>query len=58
MGMTQPLRAILFDADGVIIHPYRFRAWLEREHAISPAMTAPFFAGVFSRRCLRTNRPC
>jgi len=47
--MHPSLRANLFDADGVIVHPYRFRAWLEREHAITPAMTAPFFAGVFSR---------
>ncbi|TLN14358.1 hypothetical protein FDZ74_09180 [bacterium] len=50
--MHQPIRAILFDADGVLIHPYRFRAWLEREHGITPAMTAPFFDGVFSEQCL------
>jgi len=50
--MNPSIRAILFDADGVIVHPYRFRAWLEREHAITPAMTAPFFNGVFSRECL------
>lgn len=50
--MPPSLRAILFDADGVILHPYRFRAWLEREHAITPSMTAPFFNGVFSQQCL------
>ncbi len=50
--MYPSIRAVLFDADGVIVHPYRFRAWLEREHAITPAMTAPFFNGVFSRECL------
>ncbi len=50
--MNQPIRAVLFDADGVLIHPYRFRAWLEREHGITPAMTAPFFDGVFSEQCL------
>jgi len=52
MDMHPSIRAILFDADGVILHPHRFRAWLEREHAITPAMTAPFFNGVFSRQCL------
>lgn len=41
------IKAILFDADGVIIHPWRFARYLEREHGISADMTAPFFRGVF-----------
>ena len=52
MIMPLPIRAVLFDAGGVIVHPYRFRAWPGREHAITPAMTVPFFDGVFSRQCL------
>lgn len=56
-GMIQPIRTILFDADGVIIHPYRFRAWLEREHGITPEMTAPFFDNDFSYECLLGQKP-
>ncbi len=41
------VQAILFDVDGVLVHPWRFRQWLEREHGITPAMTAPFFQGPF-----------
>lgn len=41
------IQAILFDVDGVIVHPGRFRSWLEREHGITSAMTAPFFKGPF-----------
>ena len=42
------VQAILFDVDGVLVHPGRFRAWLEHEHGITPAMTAPFFKGPFA----------
>lgn len=42
------IQAILFDVDGVLVHPGRFRSWLEREHGITPAMTAPFFKGAFA----------
>jgi putative hydrolase of the HAD superfamily len=55
--MHQSIRAILFDADGVLIHPYRFRAYLEREHGITPEMTAPFFDNPFSYECLVGRMP-
>jgi putative hydrolase of the HAD superfamily len=49
------IQAVLFDADGVIIHPFRFAAYLEREHGISRTMTEPFFRGVFLE-CLTGQR--
>jgi|SRR5579862_8823320 len=45
------IKAIIFDADGVLIPPYRFAALLEKEHQITGAMTHPFFAGDF-QKCL------
>ena len=39
--------ALLFDVDGVLVHPWRFRSTLERNHGITPAMTMPFFRGPF-----------
>lgn len=44
-------KAILFDADGVLIHAERFSIRLEREYGISTDMTLPFFKGVF-QKCL------
>lgn len=45
------IRALLLDADGVVIHPYRFARYLAQEHGITREMTAPFFRGVFEE-CL------
>jgi hypothetical protein len=42
-----PAKAILFDADGVVIFPWRFARHLAREHGITPEMTRGFFQGVF-----------
>jgi len=42
------IRAILFDADGVLIFPWRFSNYLRREHGITPQMTAEFFHGPFN----------
>jgi len=41
------IQAILFDVDGVLVHPWRFRAVLARDHGITPDMTASFFKGPF-----------
>ena len=46
-----PIKAILFDADGVVIDPWRFARYLEQKHAITPEMTGDFFHGVFDE-CL------
>jgi len=46
-----PIEAILFDADGVVIFPWRFARYLEQQHGITPAMTRGFFRGVFDE-CL------
>ena len=43
------VRAVLFDVDGVLVHPWRFRATLARDHGITPDMTAAFFQGPFIR---------
>jgi putative hydrolase of the HAD superfamily len=43
------VRAVLFDVDGVLVHPWRFRATLARDHGITPEMTAAFFKGPFIR---------
>lgn len=37
------VRAILFDVDGVLVHPWRFRSTLARDYGITEAMTATFF---------------
>jgi putative hydrolase of the HAD superfamily len=39
--------AVVFDIDGVLVHPWRFRAVLWRDHRISSRMTEPFFRGPF-----------
>lgn len=41
------ISALLLDADGVVIFPWRFARYLEEEHAITPAQTRDFFGGVF-----------
>jgi putative hydrolase of the HAD superfamily len=41
------IKAILFDADGVVIFPWRFARLLEREWGITPQTTRPFFRGIF-----------
>lgn len=43
------LRDVLFDVDGVLVHPWRFRDYLIREHGIGPETTKPFFRGAFVR---------
>jgi putative hydrolase of the HAD superfamily len=47
-----PIRALVFDADGVVVQPpFRFMAYLERAHSLTPEHTRPFFHGSF-RDCL------
>ncbi len=41
------IKAILFDADGVLITGEKFAQHLQREMNISPEITAPFFKGRF-----------
>lgn len=41
------IKAVIFDADGVVVFPWRFARYLEQEHGITPTMTRPFFRGVF-----------
>ena len=41
------IEALVLDADGVVIFPWRFAEYLAREHGITREMTAPFFRGVF-----------
>lgn len=41
------VRAVLFDVDGVLVHPWRFRSILWSKHRISSRMTEPFFRGPF-----------
>jgi len=41
------IQAVIYDADGVVIHPWRFARYLEREHAITPEMTRAFFRTTF-----------
>ncbi len=43
------VQAVLFDVDGVLVHPWRFRSTLARDHGITPDMTASFFNGPFIR---------
>jgi putative hydrolase of the HAD superfamily len=49
------IKAILYDADGVIINSPRFSVMLERDYGISTKTTLPFFMGVF-QECVRGNR--
>jgi putative hydrolase of the HAD superfamily len=41
------IKALILDADGVVIFPWRFARYLEREHGITPGMTRPFFRSIF-----------
>jgi len=41
------IRAVVFDVDGVLVHPWRFRDRLREEHGITPEMTRSFFRGPF-----------
>ena len=36
----------LFDADGLVILPWRFRNYLERGYGISPQVTREFYNGI------------
>ena len=40
---------VLFDVDGVLLFPWRFRAHLAEEFGITPDQTRPFFRGPFER---------
>jgi putative hydrolase of the HAD superfamily len=43
------IKAICFDADGVVINPQlQFSRYLDKEHGISPEMKRDFFGGVFN----------
>ena len=42
-------KAVLVDADGVLIYPWRFAEHLQREHGITREMTREFFRGVFAQ---------
>jgi putative hydrolase of the HAD superfamily len=43
------IKAICFDADGVVVYPQmQFSKYLNEEHGISPEMTRSFFRGVFN----------
>ena len=43
------IKAICFDADGVVVYPQmQFSKYLKEEHGISPEMTRSFFHGVFN----------
>jgi putative hydrolase of the HAD superfamily len=41
------IKAVILDADGVVVFPWRFARYLEREHGITPEMTRPFFRDIF-----------
>src|SRR2546423_4438446 len=49
--MLPTIKAVLFDADGVVIIPNPFVEFLERELGITPEMTREFFNGKF-KDCL------
>ncbi len=46
------IRAVVFDADGVLLRPWRFRTLLAHQYGISPEITAEFFRGPFRHCCL------
>ncbi len=48
------VKAIIFDADGVLINAERFSKQLARDHGISTEVTTPFFVGPFTK-CLVGN---
>lgn len=41
------IEAVVFDADGVLVRPWRFRDHLAAVHGITPEMTRAFFRGAF-----------
>jgi len=41
------ISAVVFDADGVVIFPWRFAQVLEQTHGITGEMTGEFFGGIF-----------
>jgi putative hydrolase of the HAD superfamily len=41
------IQALLFDADGVVVHPFRFAEYLAREHGLARDDTRDFFQGIF-----------
>lgn len=45
------IKAIIFDADGVLVHGERFSERLMREYGIPIEKTLPFFQGIF-QKCL------
>lgn len=49
MSLEDPVPAsvMVFDADGVLIHPWRFADYLLREFGLTREMTREFFGGVF-----------
>jgi len=49
---TAVVHAVLFDVDGVLVHSWRFRQALERDHGITADMTTSFFKGAFVR-CIK-----
>ena len=44
----ESIRAVLFDADGVVVFPWRFARYLEQERNITREMTREFFWGLFA----------
>src|SRR5262245_32825340 len=42
-----PIRAVLFDVDGVVVHPWRFAEYLAREYGLNHDQTRDFFQGIF-----------
>jgi hypothetical protein len=47
--LKKKLRAICFDADGVVVYPQlQFSRYLNQKYGISPEMTREFFRGVFN----------
>lgn len=46
--MEREVKAVVFDLDGVVVFPWGFANYLEREHGIMRAHTASFFAGPFN----------
>lgn len=45
------IKAVIFDADGVLIKAERFSLHLERDYGITKERTLPFFTGIF-KDCL------
>jgi putative hydrolase of the HAD superfamily len=52
---AKQIQAVIFDLDGVVVFPWRFAQYLEREHGIMRADTKDFFDGPFLP-CLRGEK--